>query len=248
MERLFKTAEVAAEVGVHPNTVRLYEEWGYLPPIPRSKSNYRLYTRQHIEQMRLARLALQWPYPGGKAVVVDLVKYAANGDYGMAMERAYRFLANVRMERTYAEAAIEFLERWARGQILDVGKSTYLSSETAERLGVSVDQLRNWERNGLVHVPRDPATGYRRYSSREMGRLRVIRMLLEAGYSMMAILRMLVQFDSGEREHLQQVLDTPGPNEDVLNVADQWLSTLQEAENRANAIIRQLSHMIDLAL
>lgn len=247
MTKYLKTAEVAAEIGVHPNTVRLYEEWGYLPPIPRSQSNYRLYTRQHLEQMRLARLALQWPYPGGKAVVDELVKCAASGDYGMAMERAYRFLANVRMERTYAEAAVEFLDRWARGQVFDVGQSSYLTGETAERLGVSVDQLRNWERNGLIDVPRDPATGYRRYGSREMGRLRVIRMLLQAGYSMMAVLRMLVQFDSGERQHLQQVLDTPGTHEDVLNVADRWLSTLAEAEDRAQAVIRQLSYMIDLA-
>ena len=65
--------------------------------------------------MRLARLALQWPYPGGKQVVLDLVAAAVAGDLGMAMELAYLYLANVRRERTLAEAAVEFLERWARG-------------------------------------------------------------------------------------------------------------------------------------
>jgi DNA-binding transcriptional MerR regulator len=245
--RSYKTHEVALAAGVHPNTVRLYEQFGYLPPIPRSTSNYRLYTRQHIEQMRLARLALQWPYPGGKQVVDDLVKYAAHEDYGMAMECAYRYLANVRMEQTYAEAALEFLERWARSQVFDTTKTSFTIGETAARLRVTVDQLRNWERNGLVSVPRDPTSGYRLYSAREIGRLRVIRMLLQAGYSMMAILRMLLRFDSGERERLRQLLDTPAEDEDVFNVADQWLSTLAEVEDRAQAIIHQLSFMIDLA-
>ena len=31
-----RTSEVAQAAGVHPNTVRLYEEWGFLPPVPRS--------------------------------------------------------------------------------------------------------------------------------------------------------------------------------------------------------------------
>jgi hypothetical protein len=33
--RYLRTSDIAEAVGVHPNTVRLYEEWGFLPPIPR---------------------------------------------------------------------------------------------------------------------------------------------------------------------------------------------------------------------
>jgi DNA-binding transcriptional MerR regulator len=38
-----RTSEISQAVGVHPNTVRLYEQWGFLPPIPRSLSGYRLF-------------------------------------------------------------------------------------------------------------------------------------------------------------------------------------------------------------
>lgn len=124
MTQYLKTSDIAKEIGVHSNTVRLYEAWGFLSPIPRSKTGYRLYTPMHLEQMRLAYLALKWPYPGGKQVVLDLVKYAVDGDLGMAMELAYEYLANIRIERTRAEAAVEFLERWARGQALDTTKRT----------------------------------------------------------------------------------------------------------------------------
>ena len=240
-----KTSDIAKEIGVHVNTVRLYEANGFLSPVPRSPSGYRLFTRVHLEQMRLASLALQWPYSGDKQLVVDLVKCAADGDLGMSMELAYKYLTNVRTERTHAEAAIEFLERWAQGQQLDITTHTLSVSETAKHLGVTADQLRNWDRNGLLDVPRDPETHYRIYRATEIGRLRVIRMLRQSGYSLMAILRMLRQFDSGEKERLREALDTPGDNEDVETIADKWLTTLEQQENRAQEIIQQISKILN---
>jgi hypothetical protein len=74
--------------------------------------------------------------------------------------------------------------------------------------------------------------------------MRVIRMLRQAGYSVMAILRMLIQFDQGHIENLRQTLDTPRPDEDVYYVADRWLTTLAEQEQRALNIIAQLEHMM----
>lgn len=241
MPAYLKTSDVARALGVHVNTVRLYEAQGYLAGVPRSASGYRRFTVLHVEQMRLALLALHWPYSGDKQLVQDLIRCAADGDLGMAMELAYEYLINVRVERTHAEAAVEFVERWARGQVVETTRRTLTISQTAQHLGVTTDQLRNWDRSGLLDVPRDAATGYRMYSAAEIGRLRVIRMLRQSGYSLMAILRMLRQFDSGERQQLREALDTPGENEDIGTVADRWLSTLQQQEERAHAIIQQIT-------
>jgi len=52
--RYLRTSDIAKAAGVHPNTVRLYEEWGFLPPVPRSPSRYRLFTKHHLDQMHLA--------------------------------------------------------------------------------------------------------------------------------------------------------------------------------------------------
>ena len=243
MSRYLKTSEIARQVGVHANTVRLYEARGFLPPVPRSKTGYRLFTNRHLEQMRLAHLALKWPYPGGVQVVLDLVESAAAGDMGTAMKCACQYLANVRMERTRAEAAVEFLERWVRGQLSDTTNRTLSIGQAAGYLGATVDQLRNWDRNGLLDVPRDPQTHHRQYGPSEIGRLRVIRMLRQSGYSLMAILRMLRQVDAGETEHLREALDTPGENEDIETIADRWLTTLAQQEERAQAIIQQITVM-----
>jgi DNA-binding transcriptional MerR regulator len=242
----FYTSEVAEAVGVHPNTVRLYEAWGFLPPIPRSAGGYRLFTDAHLDQMHLARTALQGPWPGKaiKEAAVAMVRQAADGDLGGALEEAYHYLTLVQAERARAEAAATLLERWADGVTPDATDEPLWIGDAAELLDVTNDTLRSWERNGLIDVPRDPDNGYRLYGADEIGRLRVIRMLRRAGYSTMAILRMLLQLRRGQTDDLREALDTPREGEDVYIAADRWLSTLTSLEARAREMIAQLEAML----
>ncbi|MBN1993329.1 MAG: MerR family transcriptional regulator [Anaerolineae bacterium] len=244
--RYLRTSEVAQAVEVHPNTVRLYEEWGLLPPIPRTPSGYRQFTQAHLEQMRLARLAFEGPWHGRRIrkSIVAVVKQAASGDVAGARVMADEHLALVRSERAQAEAAADFLERWAQGAVEPVLIEPLQIRVVAQLLNVTTDMLRNWERNGLIKIPRDPNNGYRLYAAAEIGRLRVIRLLRSAGYSTMAILRMMLYFDQGQRDGLREALDTPRPDEDIVFAADRWLSTLAEAEEQAMNIIAQLDEMI----
>jgi hypothetical protein len=151
-----RTSDIAKAVGVHPNTVRLYEEWGFLPPIPRGPSRYRLFTEDHLDQMRLARTILGDPWPGRylRRSAVALVRQAAAGDLGGALEGAYDHLALVQAERAQAEAAGEFLERWAQGVVADASVEPLRIGQAEEVLAVTTDTLRSWERNGLIQVPR----------------------------------------------------------------------------------------------
>jgi DNA-binding transcriptional MerR regulator len=247
--RHLRTRDIAEALGVHANTVRLYETWGYLPPVPRGANGYRLYTARHLEQARLTFLALRWPYLAiERALLIYLVKRAAADDLGMAMELAYQYLARIRVERTYAEAAMEFLERWAAGYLMDSSRETMHIQAAAAHLNVTVDMLRNWERNGLIDVPRDPANGYRLYGSAEFGRLRVIRTLVQSGYSLMAILQMMRQFDAGQTQDLRAALHVPAePDETIPVIANRWLTSLLELETRAGEIIRQISRMMEMA-
>ena len=73
-------------------------------------------------------------------------------------------------------------------------------------------------------------------------------MLRLAGYSTMAILRMLLRLDRGQATDLRAALDTPRPDEDVYSAADQWLTTLTEQEQRAADFITQLEAMIHATL
>ncbi len=245
-KKYLRTSDIARTAGCHPNTVRLYETLGFLPPVPRTHSGYRRFTEAHADHMTLAWMAFRGPWPGRaiRRSVIALIKQAASGDLGGALEAAYSHLALVQAERAQAESAVRLLERWAQGTAADATRTPLRIGETAKLLGVTEDMLRNWERNGLLDVPRDPNNSYRYYSADEISRLRVIRMLIRAGYSMMAILRMLLHLDQGAEGSLGQVLDTPAPDEDVYSAADRWLSALTEQEQRAADIITHLEMMI----
>lgn len=246
-----RTSDIAQELGIHVNTLRNYETWGYLSEVPRGQNGYRHYTAVHLEQARLAHLSLQWPYLGDRTLLVSLVKSAAHQDFGTALEQAYTYLAQIRTARASAEVAVEFLEHWAAGHLIDTSSQKMTISQAAQHLNVTVDSLRNWERNSLIEIPRDPANQYRLYGANEFARLRVIRQLVQTGYSLMAISHMLQQVDAGKTAHLRAALELPpqdSANEAIDVISDHWLSSLDELEQRAQAIIQQLSHMINPGL
>jgi DNA-binding transcriptional MerR regulator len=246
MQRKYlRTSDLARAVGAHPNTVRLYEQWGFIAPAERSANGYRLFTETHRAQMILARTALHGTYPGKniRRSALALVRKTASGDFRTALQSAHKHLAIVQAERAEAETAARILQHWAQSKRAK-SKSVPLQIGAAARaLGVTIDVLRNCERNGLLRVPRDEHNGYRLYGAAEISRLRVIRMLQAAGYSTMAILRMLLQLDQGKPHNLRAALDTPRPDEDIFSAADRWLSTLAEQETRAQKIITQLKQM-----
>ncbi len=78
---------------------------------------------------------------------------------------------------------------------------------------------------------------YRQYNEPELSRLSVIRILRQAGYSMMSLLRVIHRMDLGFKNDLGTVLGDPPMDEDVVTVADRWLATLKEQKNRGEAII-----------
>lgn len=251
--KYLRTSDLAKAVGVHPNTVRRYVDWGLLPPVEHSPSGYRRFTRRHLDCLRLARQVYCNQYPG-KAIHqsgIRIIQATVSGDLGGALELAYSHLALVQSERAQADVAAGLLERWAFGTLsggqvtpADATIQPLQIGQVAHLLGVTIDILRNWDRNGLIDVPRDPSNGYRRYGAQEISRLRVIRMLSRAGYSLSAILRMLIQLDRGEKTDLRRALDTPRPDEDVYMASDRWISTLTDQEQRAHTIIALVEEII----
>jgi DNA-binding transcriptional MerR regulator len=105
-------------------------------------------------------------------------------------------------------------------------------------LGVTVDVLRNWERNGLIQVPRN-AKRYGVYGLDELNRLKIIRTLRHAHYSIMSILRMLKRLDNGEMD-LREAINTPNADEDIVRAADRYITSLNMAEKDAMEMLRIL--------
>jgi DNA-binding transcriptional MerR regulator len=244
-----KTSDIARSAGIHPNTVRLYERWGLLPPVPRSPSGYRLFTPGHLEQVRLVRLAMRCTMLGReiRRLAYDVIHHAAAADFAGALENSRRLAELITRERRQAEAAEEFLEQWAGGLKTSDGISGLSISEAADLLDVTVDMLRDWERNSLIAVPRRPENGYRVYGAGELNRLKVIRLLRRSRYGNMAILRVLQNIESGNDGNIKDIIDTPILDEErgYLCFTDSLLSTLSSADQAAAEIILLLENKIN---
>ena len=238
-DSVLRTSDIARAAGVHPNTVRVYEQWGFLPPIPRAPNGYRQFTHRHLAQVLLVRNALQVTWLGGplRLTTRTLIFQGAAGEYQPAHQTALALLEMIQSEQQRAEAAAALLEQWAKNQTAALAITPLHIGAAARQLDVTIDSLRNWERNGLLTTPRHPGNNYRLYGLAELQRLLIIRTLRAARYSTMAILRMLTRLDQGQRFSLRAVLDTPAPEEDAVYATDRWLTTLARVKKHAEALV-----------
>jgi len=245
--KFLRTSDLARAVGVHPNTVRRYGDWGLIPPVERSPSGYRVFTQHHLDCLRLARMIYAAPYPGRgfRALGSEIIQCAVVEDWQGALEKAHEHLLAVNAELEQANQAANLLEHWAQHMTVNHVDETPLAiGEVSKLLGVSIDVIRNAERNGLISIPRNPYNNYRLFGKKEIERLRIIRMLSKAGYSHMSILRMFIELDKGNTRDLKKTLDTPRADEDIFTAADHWLTTLREQKKLAQRVIQFIEEII----
>ncbi len=241
--RTYKTAEVAALFGIHPNTVRLYEKLKLIPTPQRQPNGYRIFTEFHIRQCRLIRLAFQVEVlqNGLREKITQMLRASAAKDLDAALALAQDYRAQLRQERRNAEEAVEIVQQLLSGSIRESPRRLK-RKDVSELLGVSMDTLRNWEMNGLLTVKRR-ANGYRVYSDEDIRRLKIIRALRRAHYSLESILRLLQRLSQDPAADLRAALDTPPPTDEIVSVCDRLLSSLLAAERNASAILDILQDM-----
>ncbi|MNM72527.1 zinc-responsive transcriptional regulator [compost metagenome] len=240
----YKTSEVAHAIGIHPNTVRLYEELGLIPKAERKVNGYRVFTDFHIEQIKLARIALEVEVlqKGLRKQAISIIKTSALGKFNEAFYLTEDYIEKIRNEQKNAEEAIEITQKLLSSKVQEIGTKYFTRKEAADYLNVSIDALRNWEMNGLLKVKRKE-NGYRVYRDEDLKLLKIIRSLRCANYSLSAILRMLNVLDRNPEADIRKVIDTPKEDEDIISVCDKLLTSLNFAEKNAKIMLIQLDKM-----
>ena len=239
----YRTSEIAKIIGIHPNTVRLYEELELIPKPDRMPNGYRVFTDLHIEQFRLARLAFQVEVlqNGLRKKIVQMIKVSAAGDYDKALELTEGYRMQLRQEIANAEEAIDIVKRILDGR-QEENVHTMKRKEVSEYLNISMDTLRNWEMNGLLTVRRRQ-NGYRVYTDDDIRRLKIIRSLRCANYSLEAILTMLGQVSKYPGIDIKRALDTPKEDTEISAVCDKLVTSLTKAESNAEKMLDKLKEM-----
>ncbi len=240
----YKTSEIARSIGVHPNTVRLYEELNLITKPERRENGYRIYTELHMEQFRFARMALKVEVlqNGIRKQAVQLIKTVAAQDYDQAISLAKQLIQQLKIEQKNAEEAIAITQSILNVDLPNNSPLLLTRKKTAELLQISIDTLRNWEMNGLLTVKRKQ-NGYRVYTEADIQRLKMIRSLRCANYSLASILRMLNALSSNSEVNIRDIINNPNENEDIVSVCDKLLISLQHAENNAEEMLAHIYQM-----
>lgn len=238
--KTYHTSEVAALVGLHPNTIRRYEEWELIPIPPRADNGYRVFTDFHIETIKIAQVAFQIEVlqSGLRIIMVEMVKAVARYDFAEAQALLDRYLELVEKEIANANDVIHVVENIMVGKTEEEALCL-TRSETAEYLGVTSEALRNWERNGLLAVKRSK-NNYRVYYQEDIKRLKIIRTLRSAKYSLAAILRMLNAVEQ-EKQDIKSLLNPVTPDDSIISACDNLIDSLEKAKINVCELKKQVA-------
>lgn len=244
MENKYKTAQVAKLIGIHPNTVRLYEKLGLISKPQRLSNGYRVFSDFHIAQFKLARIALKVEVlqSGLRKNMINIIKLSAKGEFQKAIVCTNNYINQVKIEQKNAEEAIEITKKLLSGIQEKENNVSLTRKQTADYLEVTIDTLRNWEMNGLLSIKRKQ-NGYRVYTKNDIQLLKIIRTLRCANYSLSAILRMISAISNNSEINIREAINTPKSDENIVAVCDKLLTSLSSAELNANCILRQLKAM-----
>ena len=243
IDKTYKTSEVAKLIGIHSNTVRMYEDLGLISKPSRKDNGYRVFTDLHIYQLKLARKALEVEIlqNGLRKKAIAIVKTLAKQDFDRAIVLTKQYIESIKQEIHNANESVDIADRLINR--LKYEKDFNLKrKEVSELLGLSMDTLRNWEMNGLVSIKRKE-NGYRIYTYEDIQRLKVIRSLRCGNYSLSAILRMLNKLSEHNEADINEVLNSPNENEDIISVCDKLISSLNLAKKNAEEILEMLYEM-----
>lgn len=174
-----RPVDLARAAGVSTQQVRNLEAAGALPEAERSASGYRRYDDRHLTAL-LAYTALAPGLGAHRARAILAAVGAGRTAEALALlDEAHAALHQGRVslaeiERTLA-AAVDQEPAAGAPDGLRVG-------ELARLLGVRTSALRVWEAASLLSPAREPGTGYRVYSARDVRDARMIQTLREGHY------------------------------------------------------------------
>ncbi len=236
----YRIGELSRLTGVKAGTIRFYEQCGFVGPVERTSNNYRLYHRRHIYQVRVCRLVF-----GGyvnrrlRRESRRVLDASARWDLEAYGEAAANYQRAVEADIAGTRKAIAIcMEQMSQEE----GEDRCCSKkQAAAMVGVTPEAIRNWERNGLLgqHEPYEK----RFYGQALINRMYVIRLLLDTGYSMMAIKSFMQECDSGQLKNAERLLISPEESEELRYRSDRYLEALLCLREKARQLCELKAEM-----
>ncbi|HYH31541.1 MAG TPA: MerR family transcriptional regulator [Pseudonocardia sp.] len=183
-----RPVDLARPYGLSGQAIRNYEAAGILPAAERTATGYRNYTGEHASALR-AFLALVPAH--GHAAARSIMVLLNGGRTDEALVVVDRGHADLLADREVLDAIERALAALTGGRDDRPAQRPATIAALAHRLGVRPATLRRWERAGLLHPARDPATGYRVYTPDDVRDAHIVQQLRHSGYLLAQIAPLL---------------------------------------------------------
>ncbi len=248
--KTYLPSELSHLFHIHPNTVRLYEKWGYISKAERKSNGYRVYTEQHFMQLKVCRQIFGYPFTNIKIRNAGnlLIEASSKWDIELAKKYALEYINSIELEIEIAQKTACTLKIWSNqeavmGEVIPCSKKEYNRKEISGLLGITSEAVRNWERNGLIITTKVGIKGEKLFDEVDLERIRIVYMLRQAGYSISSIHRCLSMYDKGYSNLILPVLNNPENRDELLSVGDRWLYELEKLKKASKEIPFFLENM-----
>lgn len=198
VDKYLRTKDLAEAVQISVQQVRNYEAEGFIPPVERSPSGYRRYTRRHLVALKTARY-LVGGYGGPVAQQIMQAAHQNKLDRALALiDERHAELARTRLQLEQTLATLRVLAAQLPAKTHAQASQRMRVSAAARLVGVRVSALRFWEQQGLLQPVREKGSRYRLYDERQLRRLRIVALLRSANYDFSAIRTTLDELEAGQ--------------------------------------------------
>ncbi|MGW5382415.1 MerR family transcriptional regulator [Nocardia sp. NPDC003963] len=175
----FRTVDIARCTGYSVQQVRNLERDGVLPPVPRTRSGYRIYRETHLWSVRAYRALAAGTGPVEAKRILREAREQGPPRLYLLLNRAHAGLDRERRDLEFARKAARVI---ADEPVGDISPADAMSiSELARALGVRPSTLRHWDAEGLV-VPHRAEQSARRYTPGDVRIVRLVHQLRLSGY------------------------------------------------------------------
>jgi len=238
--KIYTPTELAKIYNIHSNTIRLYERLGYISTPERAANNYRIFTELHMLQIKICRCIFGYPFTNrnirnaGNAIMWA----SAKREWSIGGQNSEQYIRIIEQEIQIARRTAIILNQWANtvAPKKNTNNNNYLSrKKVADRFAITVETVRNWERNRLIVSVKKGEKGEQLYSSSDLDRISIIYMLIQAGFSIAAIQRSLTMYENGYKNEIVTALNNP-KYEELVSVGDRWIHELERLNTAAQTI------------
>lgn len=197
--------DIARKLGVSTSTLKEYEKKGLVPVVPRTQSEYRYYTEEHLAYFACVREMLE----GFRLEhISEILKKVMAGEMDYALWMMTQSQAKLYQEKLIAEKSIQSLLEDFSSQAF-VENSMLTIHEVSAETRLPVTTIRYWEKVGLISPRRNIENNYRLYQKDEVRQIltiHAIKLTVESKgnkYSVNNVKEQLQDFDYNDKDKMR---------------------------------------------